>query len=45
MDAASLKTSDTPAHRKRLGAQVYPSKRVSSYPQVRGLTLTAIPTN
>ena len=26
------------------GAQVYPSERVGSYPQVRGVTLTAIPT-
>ena len=44
MDVTTLKTSDTPAHREHFGAQVYPSERVGSYPQVRGVTLTAIPT-
>lgn len=45
MDGTTLKTPDTPAHRAHFGAQVYSSKRVSSYPQVRGVTLTAIPTH
>jgi hypothetical protein len=45
MDGTTFKISDTPAHREHFGAQVYPSKRVSSYPQVRGVTLTAIPTH
>ena len=45
VDGTTLKTSDTPAHREHFGAQVYPSKRVSGYPQVRSVTLTAIPTH
>jgi hypothetical protein len=45
MDGTTLKTSDTPEHREHFGAQVYPSGRVSSYPQVRGVTLTAVPTH
>lgn len=45
MDGTTLKTPDTPAHRSHFGAQVYASKRVSSYPQVRGVTVTAIPTH
>jgi hypothetical protein len=45
MDGTTLKTTDTPEHREHFGAQVYPSNRVSSYPQVRGVTLTAVPTH
>lgn len=45
MDGTTLKTADTPEHREHFGAQVYPSGRVSSYPQVRGVTLTAVPTH
>jgi hypothetical protein len=45
MDGTTLKTADTPEHRGHFGAQVYPSGRVSSYPQVRGVTLTAVPTH
>jgi hypothetical protein len=45
MDGTTLKTADTPEHRAHFGAQVYPSGRVSSYPQVRGVTLTAVPTH
>lgn len=45
MDGTTLKTADTPEHREHFGAQVYPSKAVSSYPQVRGVTLTAVPTH
>ena len=44
MDGTTLKTADTPEHREYLGAQVYASS-VSSYPQVRGVTLTAVPTH
>lgn len=45
MDGTTLKTADTPAHREHFGAQVYASGRLSSYPQVRGVTLTALPTH
>ena len=45
MDGTTLKTADTPEHREHFGAQAYPSGRVSSYPQVRGVTLTAVPTH
>jgi hypothetical protein len=45
MDGTTLKTTDTAEHREHFGAQVYPSNRVSSYPQVRGVTLTAVPTH
>lgn len=45
MDGTTLKVADTPDHRHHFGAQAYPSGRVSSYPQVRGVTLTAIPTH
>ena len=45
VDGTTLKTVDTPEHRDQFGAQVYPSGRVSSYPQVRGVTLTALPTH
>jgi hypothetical protein len=45
MDGTTFKTADTPEHRAHFGAQVFPSGRVSSYPQVRGVTLTAIPTH
>jgi hypothetical protein len=44
MDGTTLKTADTPEHREHFGAQVYASS-VSSYPQVRGVTLTAVPTH
>ena len=45
MDGTTIKTADTPEHREHFGAQVYPSGRISSYPQVRGVTLTAVPTH
>jgi hypothetical protein len=45
IDGTTLRTTDTPEHRAHFGAQSYPSGRVSSYPQVRGVTLTAIPTH
>lgn len=45
MDGTTLKTPDTPEQRDHFGAQTYSSKTVSSYPQVRGVTLTAVPTH
>lgn len=45
MDGTTLKTADTPEHRAHFGAQVYPGNTISSYPQVRGVTLTAVPTH
>jgi hypothetical protein len=45
MDGTTLRTADSPANREHFGAQVYPSGMVASYPQVRGVTLTAIPTH
>lgn len=45
LDGTTFKIADTPELRDDFGAQVYPSGRVSSYPQVRGVTLTAVPTH
>ena len=45
MDGTTLRTADSPANRKHFGAQAYSSGAVSSYPQVRGVTLMAIPTH
>jgi hypothetical protein len=45
VDGTTLKTADTLEHRDHFGEQVYPSGRISSYPQVRGVTLTAVPTH
>lgn len=45
IDGTTLKTTDTPEHREHFGEQVYPSGRISSYPQARGVTLTAVPTH
>jgi len=45
MDGTILKVADTAEHREHFGAQNYPSGRVSSYPQVRGVTLTAVSTH
>ena len=45
MDGTTLKSADTPELREHFGEQVYPSGRISSYPQVRGVTLTAVPTH
>jgi hypothetical protein len=45
MDGTTLRTHDTTENRKYFGAQVYSSGAISSYPQVRGATLTAIPTH
>jgi hypothetical protein len=45
MDGTTLKTADTPGHRAHFGAQVYAGNTIASYPQVRGVTLTAVPTH
>lgn len=45
LDGTTLKTADTPEHRDHFGAQVYSGNTISSYPQVRGVTLTAVPTH
>lgn len=45
MDGVVLRVADSPENRTYFGAQVYPSGKVASYPQVRAVTLTAIPTH
>ncbi len=45
MDGTTLRTADSPANREHFGAQVYPPGKIASYPQVRAVTLTAIPTH
>ncbi|WP_211463236.1 IS4 family transposase, partial [Collimonas silvisoli] len=44
MDGTTLKTVDTPEHRQHFGAQRY-ACAVSSYPQIRGVTLTDVATH
>lgn len=44
MDGTTLRTHDLPDLRDHFGAQDY-AKVVASYPQVRGVTLTALPTH
>jgi hypothetical protein len=45
LDGTTLKVHDTSEHRSHFGAQIYSSGRLSSYPQVRGVTLTSVPTH
>ncbi len=45
LDGTTLKVHDTAELRSHFGAQVYPSGRLSSYPQVRGVTLISVPTH
>lgn len=45
MDGTTLRTHDTEKNREHFGAQGYASGTVASYPQVRGVTLTALPTH
>jgi len=45
MDGTTLRTHDTPELREQFGAQNYVGATVASYPQVRGVTLTALPTH
>lgn len=44
MDGTTLRTHDNEETRKHFGAQNYSSGAVASYPQVRGVTLTALST-
>lgn len=45
MDGTTLRTHDTAESREHFGAQLYSSGAIASYPQVRGVTLTALPTH
>jgi hypothetical protein len=45
MDGTTFRTADSPTNREHFGAQSYASGAVASYPQVRGVTLTAVPTH
>jgi len=45
MDGTTLRTQDTADNRAHFGAQHYAGETVASYPQVRGVTLTALPTH
>ena len=45
VDGSTLRTSDSAENREHFGAQAYPDGLVSSYPQVRLLTLTALATH
>lgn len=45
MDGTTLRTHDNAEQRAHFGAQCYSSGAVASYPQVRGVTLTALPTH
>ncbi|MBP1626610.1 MAG: family transposase [Holophagaceae bacterium] len=44
MDGTTFRTPDSPDNRATFGAQGYASGKAASYPQVRGVTLTALPT-
>jgi hypothetical protein len=45
MDGTTFRTHDTTDNRVHFGAQNYAGDTVASYPQVRGVTLTALPTH
>lgn len=45
MDGTTFRTPDSPENRAHFGAQSYASGKVASYPQVRAVSLTAIPTH
>ncbi len=45
IDGSTLRTPDTQDNREHFGAQVYASGAVSSYPQLRLLTLTSLSTH
>jgi hypothetical protein len=45
MDGTTLRTADSPANREHFGGQSYASGKIASYPQVRAVSLTAIPTH
>lgn len=45
MDGTTLRLADSAVIREHFGAQHYPNDKVASYPQTRGVTLTAVPTH
>lgn len=45
MDGTILRTHDTAENREHFGGQVFSSGAITSYPQVRGVTLTSLPTH
>ena len=45
MDGTTFRTPDSPENRAYFGAQSYASGKIASYPQVRAVSLTAIPTH
>jgi hypothetical protein len=45
MDGTTLRTHDNAELRTHFGAQLYSSGAIASYPQVRGVTLTSLPTH
>lgn len=45
LDGTTLRTPDSAANRAHFGGQAYAKGTVSSYPQVRGVTLTHLPTH
>ena len=45
MDGTTLRTQDSAENRAHFGAQAYVNEKVSSYPQVRAVSLTVIPTH
>lgn len=45
MDGTTFRTPDSPENRAYFGAQAYASGKIASYPQVRAVSLTAIPTH
>lgn len=45
VDGTTLRTQDSTANRDHFGAQAYANGTVASYPQVRGATLTHVPTH
>ena len=44
MDGTTFRAPDSPENRATFGAQGYASGKAASYPQVRGVSLTALPT-
>jgi hypothetical protein len=45
IDGTTLRLADSKANRAHFGAQLYANDKVASYPQTRGVTLTAVPTH
>jgi hypothetical protein len=45
LDGTTLRTQDSPENREHFGSQTYAKGTVASYPQVRGVTLTSLPTH